>query len=367
MKKLACILITLMILSLVAGCGGTGETTTKESGEYWPTEGWRTSTPEEQNMDSVKLDGVITYIEGMNKGGMYIDSVVVVRHGRIVLEEYPRPDYDEDKPHILHSVTKSFVSALVGIAIEQGYIEGIHARIVDLFSDRTMDNMDEQKESITLEDYLTMKAGYEWEEWKYAYTDRRNDYIRAIYYSSDPVQYVLDLPMMEEPGVRWNYNGGTTHLLSALITEVTGYDTLDFAREHLFSPLGIKDVSWEQDRHGIYYGGGGLSLKPRDAAKFGYLYLHNGNWDGKQVVPADFVAEAVKSHYLSSATSGYGYQSWWTYPQDGVYYAAGLYGQRIYVAPELDLVVVFTTSMSIGDPEFWMREMLFDYIMAACD
>jgi len=367
MKKLTHILIALMILSLVAGCSGAGETVTEETGEYWPTEGWRTSTPEEQDMDSAMLDGVMTYIEGMNKGGMPVNSVVVVRHGYIVLEEYPQLYYDQDTAYDIRSVTKSFASALIGIAIEEGYIDGIEQKMVDLFPERTIKNLDSRKESITLEHILTMKAGLEWDEWRYEYTDSRNDYIKALY-SADPVQYVLDVPMMEDPGVRWNYNGGTSDLLSALITEATGYDTLSFAQEFLFGPLGISDVTWLQDeRHGIYYAGYGLHLTARDMAKFGYLYLHNGTWDGKQVVPADFVAEATKTQSFFSESRGYGYQSWWTYPQGGVYRAAGIYGQRIYVVPDLDLVVVFTASMTEGDPEFWMREMVFDYIMAACD
>ena len=370
MKKLTCILIALMVLSLAAGCSGTGEiateeSVTKESGEYWPTEGWRTSPPEEQGMDSAMLDSVTAYIIAND---LAIEGVVVVRNGNIVFEEYPGSLFGKDKPHVIHSVTKSFVSALLGIAIEQGYIEGIHARIVDLFSDRTMDNMDEQKESITLEDYLTMKAGYQWNEWRYPYTDQRNDYIKAIYYSSDPIQYVLDLPMMEDPGVRWNYNGGTSHLLSALVAETTGWDTLEFAREHLFGPLGITGVSWERDSHGIYKGGGGLYLTPRDMAKFGYLYLHNGMWDGKQIVPADFVAEATQTHSTVDGYTGYGYQSWWTCLGTDVYYAAGLLGQRIYVSPDLDIVVVFTADMPENSQlEPFMRAMVFDYIMAACD
>ena len=366
MKKLVFIIMALLILPLAAGCGGPKEATAPETGAYWPTEGWRTSTPEEQDMDSAKLNEVMTYIEDMDKGGMPVNSVLVVRHGYIVLEEYPQPDYDQDTADNIRSVTKSFASALVGIAIEEGYIEGIEQKMVDLFPDRTIKNLDSRKESITLEHMLTMKAGLEWNEWQYAYTDPRNHYVRALS-SRDPVEYVLDLPMMEEPGVRWNYNGGTSDLLSALITEVTGYDTLDFAREFLFGPLGISDVTWLQDeRHGIYYAGHGLYLTARDMAKFGYLYLHNGTWDGKQVVPAEFVAEAVKTHSSLSASRGYGYQSWWTYPQSGVYSSNGLNGQRIYVVPDLDLVVVFTSNMSITDPEFFMREMLFDYIMAAC-
>ena len=332
--------------------------------EYWPTEGWRTSTPEEQDMDSTKLDQMMEYIDEQN---LTIESVVVVRNGYIVFEEYPGFLYDQDMPHVVHSITKSFVSALLGIAVEEGFIEGIEQKFVDLFPERTIENLDSRKESITLEHVLTMSVGLEWNEWRYSYSDPRNDYLKAVYFSDDPVQYVLDLPMMEDPGVRWNYNGGTSHLLSALVAEVTGYDTLDFAQEFLFTPLGITEVRWDSDRHGIRYGGGSLYLKPRDMAKFGYLYLHNGMWDGEQIVPADFVAEATKTHHAVDAYTGYGYQSWWTCLGTEVYYAAGIVGQRIYVVPDLDLVVVFTANIQGPDPESRMRHMVFDYIMAACD
>ena len=364
MKKVACILIALVILSLAAGCGGPGETAAPETGAYWPTEGWRASTPEEQGMDSAKLEEMMEYIDETN---LAIESVIVVRNGYIVLEEYPGPIYDQDMLHVVHSVTKSFVSALIGIAVEEGYIDGTEQKMVDLFPERTIKNLDSRKESITLEHLLTMTAGLEWNEWRYAYTDARNDYIKAIYASSDPIQYVLDLPMMEEPGVRWNYNGGTSHLMSALVAEATGYDTLDFAREFLFGPLGITESRWDSDRHGIRYGGSALYLTPRDMAKFGYLYLNNGTWDGKQIVPAAFVAESAKTHYNVDAYTGYGYQSWWTCLGTTVYYAAGLYGQRIDVVPDLDLVVVFTADIKGPDPESRMRHMLFDYIMAACE
>ncbi len=237
-----------------------------ETGAYWPTEGWRTSTPEEQGMDSAKLDQVIAYIEDMDKGGLPVNSVLVVRHGYIVLEEYPQPDYDQDTAEDLRSVTKSFASTLIGIAIEEGFIDGTEQKMVDLFPDRDIKNLDSRKESVTLEHMLTMKAGLEWDEWKYAYSDPRNHYIQAIS-SEDPFQYVLDTPMATDPGVVWSYNGGTSHLLSFLVTEATGQDTHDFAKEFLFEPLGITQSRWNRDQNGIPYGGGGLYLTPRDMAK----------------------------------------------------------------------------------------------------
>jgi len=269
--------------------------------------------------------------------------------------------------HVVHSITKSFVSALIGIAIREGHIEGKDQKMIDLFPDRTIQNLDERKEKITLEHLLTMKSGMEWDEWKYAYSDPRNHYIQAIN-SEDPFQYVLDTPMATDPGVTWSYNGGTSHLMSFLVTEATGQDTHDFAKKYLFEPLGITESEWNRDRHGICYGGGNLYLDPRDMAKFGYLYLNGGRWENEQIVPADFVAESVKTHHFFSQSSGYGYQSWWTYPQQGVYRAAGLDGQRIYVAPDLDLVVVITSYIpESNDPEKWLGGMMFQYIVPSCN
>jgi len=373
MKKLAYILMALIVLSLAAGCKTPAETAapelqeteTPELGPYWPTEGWRTCTPEEQDMDSVLLDQMLGYVD---ENSLDVHSIVVVRNGYIVWEEYPAGfRYVQSTMHVVHSITKSFVSALIGIAIREGHIDSIDQKMTDLFPDRTIQNLDSRKEKITLEHLLTMTSGMEWDEWKYEYSDPRNHYIQAIS-SEDPFQYVLDMPMATEPGVTWNYNGGTSHLLSFLVTEATGQDTHDFAKKYLFEPLGITRSRWDRDSHGICNGGGGLHLTPRDMAKFGFLYLHDGEWDGEQIVPADFVAEAVKTQSFFSSSRGYGYQSWWTYPLQGVYDAAGLNGQRIYVVPDLELVVVITSYIpESNDPESWFHHMMFDIIVPSCN
>ncbi len=329
---------------------------------YWPR-----STPEAQDMDPATLNGLTTFISQNN---LDMEAVIVVRHGNIVLETYPDAEYDKHDMHIANSVTKSFVSALIGIAIQQGYIAGVDVKMTELFPDRTIANMDTWKAAITLDDILTMRPGMAWDEWAYPYTDCQNDYVNALWCQDDPVQHVLDLPMTGVPGTVWNYNGGTSHLLSALIATFSDTnDTLDFAREFLFEPMGITESDWEYDGNDIIrQGGGGLWLKPRDMAKFGYLYLSSGVWEGEQIVPAAFVADSVRTHsYPYGGTSfGYGYQSWWTYPQAGVYYAAGLNGQKIYVVPDLDLVVVFTAYLPDGTDDV-QTDMLFDYIIAACD
>ncbi|MDP2918933.1 MAG: serine hydrolase [Dehalococcoidia bacterium] len=362
-NKFVYIVIPLLLLSSLVSCTAS-DTSTQAKPDYWPTEQWRTAKPEAQGMDSATLEKIPEFIKD---NGIQIDSVLVVRHGYLVYEHYPNAVYDKDMVHIIHSVTKSVVSSCIGIAIREGYIKGIDAKFVDLFPDRTIQNLDDRKNSITLENVLTMKVGLEWDEWKYLYSDPRNHFIKMLR-APDPIQYVLDIPMMEDPGVRWNYNGGTSHVLSYLLGKTTGQDSLAFARKYLFEPMGIKDVDWTKDSHGVYNGGGGMYLKPRDMAKIGFLYLHDGVWDKKQLVPADFAKEAVSTKSTLGANSGYGYQSWWTWPLEESYYAAGLYGQRIFVAPKLDLVAVITTSLT-SDPEAnrWVNEILRNYVLAACE
>lgn len=334
---------------------------------------WPTSTPAEQYMDGTRLDQMMAYID---QNSLAMDSVIVIRRGHIVLEAYPNPRYYKDVLHIANSVTKSFVSALVGIAIDQGRLSGTDQKMTDLFPDKDIQNLDARKQRITLEHILTMQPGMEWDEWGTPY-DRgceypeaqRNDYVNALWCQDDPVQFVLDLPMVAEPGTDWEYNGGTSHLLSTLIASYTDTnDTLAFAREFLFEPLGISGSQWELAGDGVRQGGGGLFLKPRDMARFGYLYLHDGVWQGEQVVPAEFVAEAVKtqSYPYGGTEFGYGYQSWWTYPDSGVYYADGINGQKIYVVPDLDLVVVFTAYIP-SNTNTIQHPLLFDYIIPAAN
>ncbi|MBL7167222.1 serine hydrolase [Candidatus Bathyarchaeota archaeon] len=324
--------------------------------DYWPTAEWPTSIPEEQSMNSKKLAQMMEYID---EQGFAIDSVMVVRNGHIVLEEFPNPNYYQDRLHELYSVTKSFTSALIGIAIHEGCLDSVEQKVVDFFPDREISNLDARKQNMTLEHLLIMTSGLEWDEWTYPYTDDRS-VNRQMWLSDDPVQFVLDRPMANDPGVEWVYNSGCSILLGEILEQVTGNTTLEFAREYLFKPLGIENVNWAR-RKGYYNTGGGLSLKPRDMAKLGHLYLDNGTWDGEQIVPSEWVARSTETSFYHSESSGYGYH-WWTLPQSGAYYALGLYQQRIYVVPDFDMVVVFTANIREGpDPE---PELLHQLICA---
>jgi CubicO group peptidase (beta-lactamase class C family) len=172
---------------------------------------------------------------------------------------------------------------------------------------------------------------------------------------------MLDLPMYEQPGRQFRYCSGCSHLLSAIVQQRSGMNTRDFAQQALFDPLGISNVNWEDDRQGIPIGGWGLWLTPRDMAKFGYLYLHDGVWDGRQVVPMAWVKAAVQGHTETGTGIGYGYQ-WWTDPARDAYIALGRDGQMIYVVPPLQLIVVTTAATEGHDAIF---ELIRQYIVPA--
>ncbi|MFX1510229.1 MAG: serine hydrolase domain-containing protein [Promethearchaeota archaeon] len=311
--------------------------------DYWPTDDWHVSPPELQGMSSTVLQELHYFTQVNN---LPLDSYLIVRHGYIVYEDYPG-SYDIDDYHILHSVTKSFTSALIGIAIEQGLIPSVDTPVVEIYSDWTIANLDDRKERMTIENLLNMRAGIEWDEWTYPYTDGRNDLVQMIY-STNCIQFMLDRPMAAEPGTTWVYNTGASHLLAGIIRETSGQVPIDFAFEHLFGPLGISNVFWTRDRNGLNFGGSELHLCPRDMAKFGLLYLNDGQWDGTQIIPSDWVDESQRSAAMPWSGTGYGYQ-WWKQLAFGTFEARGLYSQWIIIHPEYDLVIVQTASDFEGE------------------
>jgi len=280
-----------------------------------------------------------------------------------VLEKYFAP-YGVTSPHELYSCTKSFVSALVGIAINKGLISDVQRPVVGFFPGEDFSGTDSAhtsaqqilyKQSITVENLLTMSSGLEWSE--------NDETYRKMYMSyADWVKFVLDAPMVAEPGRTFNYSSGGSHLLSAIVQKSAAMNTYDFARGNLFGPLGIKNPIWERDPSGIPIGGWGLHLVPRDMAKLGYLYLHGGEWEGKQVVPSLWVRESTRSHIHTDGNLQYGYQ-WWIDPSGSFFAGLGRFGQCIFVVPGLDLVAVFTAHIETNDPEI---DLLRKYIIPAC-
>jgi CubicO group peptidase (beta-lactamase class C family) len=223
--------------------------------------------------------------------------------------------------------------------------------------------MDERKERMTLRNLLTMQSGLPWDETSAPFTSPENDVYQLNFNSSGGVQFTLDKPMQYEPGTVFVYNTGASHVLSGIIQEATGMQTSDFAEEYLFDPLGIQAYYWPSDTQGVSFGGFDLQLRPRDMAKFGFLYLNNGTWDDQQIISGAYVTESVQTVSTLSSTHGYGFQ-WHTMPDMNVWFTAGLYGQYIFVAPDQDLVAVFTSGYSLTDADE-NPSLLRNYILAA--
>ena len=349
------------VLVIVAGCAPPTPTPIPESelGAYWPTDGWRTSTPEHQGMDSEILARMFSTID---KQHYNIHSLLVVRHGYLVADAYVHP-WTKDTKHNVYSCTKSVVSALIGIAIEEGFIDGVDQPVVDLFPDRVASNLDADKRKMTLEHLLTMSAGLECRD-SYLYQWRGLEQMRD---SEDWVQFMLDLPMAEEPGTRFEYCNGASYLLSAIVQNSTGMSALEYAQKRLFCPLGITDVEWPSGPEGTSIGYSQLQLRPHGMAKIGFLYLNGGQWNGEQVVPAAWV-EASTSEHISAETlqEGYGYQ-WWV-DTAGTYMALGYGGQYILVVPEEEIVVITTGRMTGADfliPERMLKEFIIPAVKSS--
>ena len=319
----------------------------------WPTKAWPVSTPEEQGMQSGTLARLVETV-----GGYKQDSLLIVRHGKIVLDAYYAP-YQPNITHDLRSVTKSVVGTLTAIEIKQGLLDSVDHPVMDLFADKQIPNIDEAKKAITVQHLLDMTSGFEWQEKSYT----PDETIMRMYQAPDRTAFVLNQPMSDAPGAKFYYNSGNPYVLSALINRKTGQNALDFAKKELFGPLGIASARWGRaDAQGVIDGEAGLSLAPHDMARIGYLYLRNGMWDGKQIIPSSWVDQAREGKV--KATFGFQYANlWWSLPEKNAYMARGRHSQLILILPKLDVVAVMTGILR--DDQFYPMARLIDDIASA--
>jgi CubicO group peptidase (beta-lactamase class C family) len=339
-----------ILVLLLAACSAAPHTTLPPTlssltttSAYWPTQDWRTAIPEEQGMDSSRLASMLVWVQQQH---LNLHSLLIIRKGYIVSETY-FDSYRLDDRHQLYSCTKSFIATLIGIALDRGDIQRIDQPVMDFFPGSTFANLDAQQQAMTLEDLLTMRSGLDWQEGDPVY--------REMVMSRDWVKFVLDKRMVQAPGSQFNYCSGCSHVLSAILQQAAGVNTRDYAEQNLFEPLGITNLRWDSDPSRIPNGGWGLQITPREMAKLGYLYLHDGEWDGRQVVSAAWVKTATEKHTTTDGQLGYGYQ-WWVYPSYGAYTALGLEGQTIFVVPQSDLIVVTTAATDGHDQIFQLIE-----------
>ncbi len=318
---------------------------------------WEFDTPENHGMDGAVLERMH---EALPDAPVY--AVVTVRDG-VIVDEYYREGYDETSVYEIHSCSKSFTSALFGIALEEGDIEDIHDPLWN-YLPQVLGQEDTRKQDITLEHLLTHTSGLEWDEWDEPVSTWWN--FRS---SANWVDFILGRELVSEPGSAFAYSTGGTHLLAAALENATGKSLADYGQEKLFGPLGMESVSWGSDPQGITDGGNGLVMNARDAAKLGQLYLDGGMWQGEQIVPTEWVEESttVKNNGEGDGTGSYGYQ-WWirSFGAQGYrcYYAFGAFGQYILAVPDLDLVVVIT-SFSPQD-SYAPRRFFTEYILPVC-
>ena len=348
-----------VLFALAVFLGGCGMSAVNQVAPApWPTHGWATALPEEVGMDSGTLAQMANHI---GQEDLDLNSLLIVRHGYLVTEIYRYP-YSEGQTHWVASVTKSVMGALVGIALDQGYLKDVHETLFSLLPDQGVAYLDDNKQAISLEDLLTQTSGLDCHENPAPGEPRMES-------SANWVGFVENLPMAAPPGTTFNYCTAAAQLLSAALQRVTGETSREFANQNLFAPLGIGPVSetqWPSDPQGVTIGGYGLTLTSRDMAKFGYLLLNHGRWDGQTVVPPDWVATSTESHANQGGSKAYGYLVW-VDPQGDWFAALGLAGQHIFVYPAKDLVVVFTADLPFAnDQDLLPLEGLLDnYILPA--
>lgn len=340
------------------------------------TDGWKTASADSLGLDSKRLAALTAAMRAWPELGVH--AILIERSGRLVYEEYfdgfderwgeplGRVAMTRDTKHDLRSVTKSVISALTGIAVGSGAIRSLDQPMVEWFPEYPELNTAERRR-LTLGHVLAMTTGLEWNE-EVPYNDPRNDEIRMTR-DSQPLHYALSRRFAHEPGEEFTYNGGLTHVMGAVIERATKSSLEDYSRTRLFEPLGITDVEWMGDLAGMPAAASGLRLRPRDLAKFGSLYLHGGQWNGKQVIPADWVQLSTRRHFRFRPRTGpdaggeFGYSYFWWYncypTSNGLIEARTAVGngqQRIFVLPGLDMVVTilagryndFTTGSSLG-------------------
>jgi CubicO group peptidase (beta-lactamase class C family) len=355
-KMLISILICIILTSLFGGCAYAPIAPAAEQPSYWPDTEWRTSTPEEQGLDAASILSMLQEIQAKD---LNIHGVLVLRHGYLVTEVY-FPPYTREIQHPVYSITKSITSAMTGMAIRDGYIKSIQQNVLDFFPEIAKGTKDKYLKDVTLEHLLTMSAGFN--------TGTLPDFAGKDA-SFDVVEHILtNNSVLSKPGKTFFYDSGLPHVLSTVIQKTSGLTLEEYAQLNLFNPLGITDFSWESDPQGITNGSTGLSLRPQDMAKLGYLYLHNGQWNGKQLVPVKWVRSSTTRHMETKGLmdaaedDGYGYY-WWIDSFDG-YSAHGWGGQYVYVLPKLDMIVVFTGSLA--DPKFPApHQLLKTYLLPA--
>lgn len=259
-------------------------------------------------------------------------SLIVIRNGKIVAESYPLDKVGVNTFSNIQSSTKSISSILVGIAIQEGLLNSTHTKLVDLYPNLFPD--DDELKQITLHHALTMRSGLDF---------KNSAHTQQLYQEKgNSVQFILNRKRLAAPGERIHYSDGDPHLVSKAIEVIYGENAERFANKYLFKKLGIENYKWEQAKDGTTYGAFALHLTARDQGKIGQLLLNNGNWKGEQIINENYLQLATSHQvYIDLTGDSYGYY-FWLYPEMSAFAANGHGGQYLFIAPDKNLVVVYT-------------------------
>ncbi len=375
----AILLLVLLVASVLVAAGGA------QVAAPWPGAEWPRATPESQGLSAAALDAFDRDV----RSGAYgqVDRVFVTRHGRAVADFSYARDYreisrgrvspigcgegcsdasqmhqynylhprwypfHEGRPvHTLQSVTKSVAATVIGVALQQGHLTTLDAPMLDFFRAYPSVNRDPRLRRVTLDDVLTMRSGIEWHEQDRPLNETNTTI--QLERSADWIQFTLDQPMDADPGTRWAYNSGGSMLLSGIVHAATKQHIDDYARTRLFEPIGIREFHWKRTPTGHPDTEGGLYLAAPDLARIGYLYLRDGVWNGRRILPAGWAARATTRHVTAVAPGwDYGYQWWLTRRGDvNVWAGRGFGGQLLIVVPSRDIVAVVLAWNVFGTP-----------------
>jgi CubicO group peptidase (beta-lactamase class C family) len=340
------LIVMILLLALLPGCGPSPAEL--QAVDFTPLvrEDWPASTPAEQGLDPESIARLYLDAEEVET----IQSLLVVKDGFLIAEKYFH-GASVDDTFLIQSVTKSYTSALVGLALREGCISSVDQEAIEFFPELLDRIVDPRKKDITIREMLQMRAGFPWEE--------SSEALFNLLYSGFRPSAFVDVPLVRDPGSGMEYSNLTSHLLGIIVARACDTDLRSFAEEHLFGPLGVQPGEWIQGWEGYYSGHADLRMRARDMAKFGLMYLDGGVFKGVQVVPAGWVRDSLQSYSQDAwpfrigahyKDIGYGYQWWSARAGDRRWsFAWGHGGQQIALLEDLDMVIVVTADPLVGE------------------
>jgi len=380
--------LILLVLTVCVSCNKGQDISRFDYNYTIPTEfgdGIKTASLQSVGMDDAPIREMMDYINSVNRHRIH--NILIFRQNKLVFEEYFQGnaidwnvsnldggviEYNRETEHYMASVSKSVTSVITGAAIQLGYLRDLNKKIIDYFPEYA-GILTGQKADITIDHLLTMRCGLAFDENTYPYNNPQNDAYKMIN-ADDPIEFVLSKPMTDTPGTKFFYNTGTTNVLARIIEKESGMSFLDFSNQYLFNALGGKDGEWLMMANGLPMASGGLSIRARELSKIGLLFLNDGIWEGKQIIPKNWITdsqqEKVNANNGFFQNSSYGYQWWITrFKVNGEFYkcffAAGWGDQFMFIIPGLELIAEFNCGNYLVSPKISIINLLESYILKA--